>query len=109
MFERFVRALAPVCLAFAAAGAHAQAWPAKPVRIVVAFSPGGSTDLVVRAMSDRLSQELGQPVVVENRAGANGNVAAEYVVKQPADVTWCSRRLTRLPRARTSTSSPSIR
>ena len=85
MFERFVRALAPVCLAFAAAGAHAQAWPAKPVRIVVAFSPGGSTDLVVRAMSDRLSQELGQPVVVENRAGANGNVAAEYVVKQPAD------------------------
>ena len=85
MFKRFLRVLAPLGLAFAAAGAHAQAWPAKPVRIVVAFSPGGSTDLVVRAMSDRLSQELGQPVVVENRAGANGNVAAEYVVKQPAD------------------------
>lgn len=85
MFKRFARALAPLCLAFAAAGAHAQAWPAKPIRIVIAFSPGGSTDLVVRAMSDRLSQELGQSLVVENRPGANGNVAADYVAKQPAD------------------------
>ncbi len=85
MFQRVPGALASLCLALATAGAHAQTWPAKPIRIVVAFSPGGSTDLVVRAMSDRLSQELGQPVVVENRAGANGNVAAEYVAKQPAD------------------------
>jgi tripartite-type tricarboxylate transporter receptor subunit TctC len=85
MFKRWLRTLAPLGLALCAAGAYAQAWPAKPVRIVVAFSPGGSTDIVVRAMSDRLAQEFGQPVVVENRAGANGNVAAEYVAKQPAD------------------------
>lgn len=72
-------------LILAAPGAHAQTWPVKPVRIVVAFAPGGSLDFVTRTLSERLSQELGQPMVVENRAGANGNVAAEYVAKQPAD------------------------
>lgn len=65
--------------------AGAQAWPTKPVRIVVAFAPGGSLDFVTRTVSDRLSQELGQPIVVENRAGANGNVGADYVAKQPPD------------------------
>lgn len=65
--------------------ACAQAWPAKPVRIVVAFAPGGSLDFVTRTVSDRLSQELSQPIVVENRAGANGNVGADYVAKQPPD------------------------
>src|SRR5688500_1410313 len=65
--------------------AHAQAWPAKPVRIIVAFAPGGSLDFVTRTVSDRLSQELGQPVIVENRAGANGNVGADYVAKQAPD------------------------
>jgi tripartite-type tricarboxylate transporter receptor subunit TctC len=72
-------------LALAGANVQAQAWPSKPVRIIVAFSPGGSLDLVVRTVSDRLSQSIGQPVVVENRPGANGNVAAEYVAKLPAD------------------------
>ncbi len=74
----------PVVLALTAADAQAQAWPAKPVRIVVAFAPGGSLDFVTRTVADRLSQELGQPFVVENRAGANGNVGADYVAKQPA-------------------------
>jgi tripartite-type tricarboxylate transporter receptor subunit TctC len=69
----------------AASAAHAQGWPAKPVRMVVAFAPGGSTDIAVRALAERMSPALGQPVVVENRAGAGGNVAAEYVLKQPAD------------------------
>ena len=72
-------------LALAAIVAHAQPWPTKPVRIVVAFAPGGSLDFVTRTVSERLSQELGQPMVVENRAGANGNVGADYVAKQPAD------------------------
>ena len=72
-------------LAVAAGGAQAQAWPAKPVRIVVAFAPGGSLDFVTRTVSERLSSELGQSIVVENRAGANGNIGAEYVAKQPAD------------------------
>jgi tripartite-type tricarboxylate transporter receptor subunit TctC len=69
----------------AAGAAHAQGWPAKPVRMVVAFAPGGSTDIAVRALAERMTPALGQPVVVENRAGAGGNVAAEYVLKQPAD------------------------
>jgi tripartite-type tricarboxylate transporter receptor subunit TctC len=69
----------------AASAAHAQGWPAKPVRMVVAFAPGGSTDIAVRALAERMAPALGQPVVVENRAGAGGNVAAEYVLKQPAD------------------------
>jgi tripartite-type tricarboxylate transporter receptor subunit TctC len=78
--------LAVAILAFSVvAAAHAQAWPSKPVRIVVAFAAGGSTDVAVRTIQQRLAQSLGQPVVVENRAGAAGNIAAEYVVKQPAD------------------------
>ena len=64
---------------------NAQSWPSKPVRIIVAFAPGGSLDFTTRAIGDRMSQDLGQPVVVENRPGANGNVAAAYVAKQPAD------------------------
>lgn len=65
--------------------AHAQSWPTKPVRVVVAFAPGGSLDFVTRIVAERLSQDFGQQFVVENRAGANGNVGAEYVARQPAD------------------------
>lgn len=72
-------------LALAPPGVHAQSWPERPVRIIVAFSAGGSTDVAVRAISDRLAQALGQPVLVENRPGAAGNIAAEFVAKQPAD------------------------
>jgi tripartite-type tricarboxylate transporter receptor subunit TctC len=69
----------------AAQGVLAQSWPARPVRAVVAFAPGGSTDVAVRALAERMAPALGQPVLVENRAGAGGNIAAEYVLKQPAD------------------------
>ncbi|HEY5634530.1 MAG TPA: tripartite tricarboxylate transporter substrate binding protein, partial [Burkholderiaceae bacterium] len=65
--------------------AQAQAWPAKQIHIVVPFPPGGSTDIAVRAVGEVISKSLGQPVVVENRAGAGGNIGAEYVSKQPAD------------------------
>lgn len=82
----FLRTLAlPILLALAAVPAHAQPWPAKPVRIVVAFAPGGSLDFVTRLISEGLGKDLGQTIVVENRPGANGNVAAEFVAKQPAD------------------------
>jgi tripartite-type tricarboxylate transporter receptor subunit TctC len=77
--------LAAAFLASFAVVAHAQPWPAKPVRIVVAFAAGGSTDVAVRAIQERLAQSLGQPVVVENRPGAAGNIAADFVAKQPAD------------------------
>jgi tripartite-type tricarboxylate transporter receptor subunit TctC len=65
--------------------AQAQPWPAKPIRIVIAFAPGGATDVAVRSTSDLVSQALGQPVVIENRPGASGSIAAELVAKSPAD------------------------
>ena len=80
-----MKTIATLVLALAAAAAQAQSWPAKPVRVVVAFAPGGSLDFVTRIVAERLSQDLGQQFVVENRAGANGNVGAEYVARQAAD------------------------
>lgn len=77
--------LLAVLLASCSTLVQAQAWPSKPVRIVVAFAAGGSTDVAVRSIQESLSRSLGQPVIVENRTGAAGNIAADYVAKQPAD------------------------
>ncbi|WP_431285527.1 Bug family tripartite tricarboxylate transporter substrate binding protein [Humitalea sp. 24SJ18S-53] len=60
-------------------------FPDRPVRIVVGFTPGGATDIAVRAFAPRMGELLGQPIVVENRAGAGGNIAMEAVVRAPAD------------------------
>ena len=65
--------------------AAAQAWPSKPVRQVVPFAPGGSTDVVARMMAQKLTELWGQTVVVDNRAGAGGNLGADIVAKSPAD------------------------
>jgi tripartite-type tricarboxylate transporter receptor subunit TctC len=78
--------VAAALLALAAAPtAFAQAWPAKPVRVIVNFPPGGAADQLARAIGVPLQEALGQPVVVENRAGANGNIGGEVVAKAPAD------------------------
>ena len=68
-----------------AAPAHAQAWPTKMIKLVVPFPAGGPTDTASRIVGQRLSERLGQPVVVENRAGASGSIAAAQVAKSPAD------------------------
>jgi len=62
-----------------------RAWPARPLRIVVAYPPGGISDAVARALADKLSAQLGTPVVVENRAGAGGSIGMDAVAKAPAD------------------------
>jgi tripartite-type tricarboxylate transporter receptor subunit TctC len=81
--RRLLAALLPLVLA--APAAFAQAWPTKPVRIIVNFPPGGAADQLARAIGQPLQDAIGQPVVVENRAGANGNIGGEAVAKSPAD------------------------
>ena len=68
-----------------AASALAQGYPAKPVKVVVPYPPGGPTDIVARVVSQKLSEQTGQPFLVENRAGAGGNIGAEAVARAPAD------------------------
>ena len=60
-------------------------WPARPIRMIVPFPPGGSTDIATRPVADRLSRALGQSVVVENRSGAGGNIGTEFVAKSAPD------------------------
>jgi tripartite-type tricarboxylate transporter receptor subunit TctC len=66
-------------------GAETRAYPTKPVRLVLPFPPGGGVDAVARIMVPKLSETLGQPVIVDNRGGAGGNIAAEIVAKSPPD------------------------
>jgi len=67
------------------ASAHGQAWPSKPIRIVVPFSAGGPADITTRNIAPRLTELLGQTIIVDNRAGANGIIGAENVIRAPAD------------------------
>jgi tripartite-type tricarboxylate transporter receptor subunit TctC len=77
--------LAALAALFVASNALAQAWPAKPVRVVVPFSAGGFADSSIRAIAERLGGRLGQQVVVENKAGASGNIGAVEVAKSAPD------------------------
>jgi tripartite-type tricarboxylate transporter receptor subunit TctC len=76
-------AVAAACLI--PATAQAQAWPAKPIRLIVPFAPGGTTDIVARVVGDRLGRELGQPIIIENRAGGGGTIGADAVAKAAND------------------------
>ena len=68
-----------------ATGAAAQSWPAKPIRLVVGFPPGGAADTVARTIGEQLGKILGQPIVIENRAGAGSSIAADNVAKSAPD------------------------
>ena len=82
--HRLICLLVLICAA-AAAPALAQTFPSKPVRFVVPFAPGGQSDVVARTVGQKLSERWGQPVVVENKAGAATTIGADYVAKAPAD------------------------
>src|SRR5690348_9289667 len=74
-----------LCGALTAATACAQSYPAKPVRFVVPFVAGGPTDIQGRMLGEKLSQRLGQPVVIDNRGGAGGSIGMEITAKAPPD------------------------
>ncbi|WP_326540952.1 Bug family tripartite tricarboxylate transporter substrate binding protein [Pseudorhodoferax sp.] len=77
--------LAALSLALSCGLAAAQAWPAKPITLIVPFPPGGSSDALARALTTPLSQSLGQPVIVESRPGAGATIGADFVAKSKAD------------------------
>lgn len=85
MKRNWTRLFAMAVAALLPAYAAAQSWPAKPVKIVVPFNAGGATDVVARLLAQKLGDAWGQNVVVENRAGAGGNIGAEVVARSPAD------------------------
>jgi tripartite-type tricarboxylate transporter receptor subunit TctC len=79
------RLLAAALIGALATSAFAQKFPTQPIKLVVPFAPGGGNDLLARAVAPRLAEALGQPVLVDNRAGAGGNVGTDIVAKAPAD------------------------
>jgi tripartite-type tricarboxylate transporter receptor subunit TctC len=83
--RRTAAQLACAVLAVAAVSAYAQAYPAKPVRLVVPFAPGGGSDLVGRVLAQKLTAAIGQQFIVDNRAGAGGRIGTEMVAKSPPD------------------------
>jgi tripartite-type tricarboxylate transporter receptor subunit TctC len=82
--RRLVHAVA-LTLALSGGSALAQTWPTKPITLIVPFPPGGTTDVLARALGEKLSQALGQPIIVESKPGAGATLGADYVAKSKAD------------------------
>jgi len=80
-----VVALAAMLLAGESAAGEAPAWPVKPIRFVVPYPPGGPLDIVARVLGQKLAERWGQPVIVDNRSGAGGNIGADLIAKAPPD------------------------
>ena len=83
--NRIVKIACALLAALAASATHGQAYPTKPIKVVIPFVAGGSSDIVGRAIGSKFQEYLGQPAVVENRPGANGSIAAEFVAKSDPD------------------------
>jgi len=84
--NKLVKALiGGAALAAASTLAAAQAWPSKPIKFIVPYPPGGTSDILARAVGQKLQEKWGQPVVVENKPGATGNIGADFVAKSPPD------------------------
>jgi len=85
----FARQLFSLCVALAfvvaASQAIAQTWPTKPIKWIVPFAPGGTTDILARTIGDKLAVALGQPVIIENKPGAGGGLGADFVAKAAPD------------------------
>jgi tripartite-type tricarboxylate transporter receptor subunit TctC len=84
MMTRLLTVILSACACLSGAGAHA-AYPDKPVRLIVPWAPGGSTDAIARAVAQRMSETMGQSVVVDNRSGASGRIGTEAAAKAPPD------------------------
>src|SRR3989440_13070133 len=82
---KFSRAAAAVLLVLLCAHAYAQTYPTRTIRIVIPFPPGGPSAILARTLAAKLTEEWGQQVIAENRPGAAGNIASEYVAKQRGD------------------------
>src|SRR6478672_6760117 len=80
-----IKRLLLLIAAFACASALAQQWPAKPIKVIVPYPPGGTSDILARALGPGMQAALGQPWIVENKPGATGNVGADFVAKSPPD------------------------
>jgi tripartite-type tricarboxylate transporter receptor subunit TctC len=104
--RQFIHRAAAAALPALPSPAAAQAWPARPVRIVVGFTPGGGLDITARLTGQWLSERLGQSFVIENRPGADGNIGTEAVVNAPAD--GYTLLLTALPNAVNATLYPKL-
>lgn len=85
IMKRLWRAVVAIALSLTSGFAVAQAWPAKTVKLIVPFAAGGSTDTVARVIAEKLTARLGQPVIVENRAGAGGMIGSDIAAKSPPD------------------------
>src|SRR3712207_8765994 len=95
MFRRLKSLAVVAAVALAATGAQAQTYPEKPIRLILPYAPGGIIDYVGRTMAQRLGENIGQPVVAENRPGAGGIAGTAYVAKAAPD-GYTDRKSTRL-------------
>src|SRR6185503_8793512 len=83
--DRMKRLLAVLCALFLAGNCLAQDYPSKPVRFIVPYAPGGSSDILARTLGQKLAESMGQPFVIDNRPGAGSMVGTEVLAKSPPD------------------------